>query len=203
MPASTKSEQTTLRLLDAAAAEFMEHGYEAARVSSIARRVGLTVGAVYARWPHKSDVVVAALDHIFHQILPDRRIKEWVEGEARSSDMMALLGESLLSLDESRDVMVHVFGSARNNGEVRDCLQGFLNEEARQLSYLIEEGKEAGLCDPAFSTAAMALMCQAIGIGTHLVLSAGLDDDLIPSQEEWSVLLRNLISSVGSDPASP
>ena len=180
----------------------MEHGYEAARVTSIARRVGLTAGAVYARWPHKSDVMVAALDHIFQQILPERRLKELVAGETKSPDMMALLGESLLTRDESRDVMVQVFGSARNNADVRDCLQAFLNEEAQQLSRLIEEAKDADLCDSAFSTAAIALLCQAIGIGAHLVLSAGLDDDLIPSEEEWSVLLRNLISSVGSDPRS-
>ena len=40
------TDQTTERLLEAASREFMERGYEAARVSSIARRAGLTPGAV-------------------------------------------------------------------------------------------------------------------------------------------------------------
>lgn len=69
-------DETTRRLLEAAAAEFVEHGYDRAVVSDIARRAGVTTGAVYARWPHKSDVMVAALDRIFDEILPEQRIKD-------------------------------------------------------------------------------------------------------------------------------
>ena len=43
--------KTTARLLEVAAKEFIERGYEAARVSDIARRAGVTTGAIYARWP--------------------------------------------------------------------------------------------------------------------------------------------------------
>ena len=55
--------------------KFVEHGFDAARVSAIARRAGLTSGAVYARWPTKSDVMAAALDYVFHKILPASRVK--------------------------------------------------------------------------------------------------------------------------------
>ena len=44
-----KSERATEQLLDAATAVFGERGFEAATVSEVARRCGMTSGAVYAR----------------------------------------------------------------------------------------------------------------------------------------------------------
>ena len=136
------SEETTRRLLDAAAEEFLERGYEAARVSDIARRCGVTTGAVYARWRGKSEVLVAALDHVFHQILPEQRLKSLGEAGTRPGDMMTVLGTSLVASNDLRDVMVQVFGSARNNEAIRASLRRFLNEEADQLSSIIETGKD-------------------------------------------------------------
>ena len=182
--------------MEHAAQEFIERGYEAARVSDIARRAGLTSGAVYARWPHKADVLVAALDYIFEQILPDHKLKGSGVDQMQPPDMVALLGASLLAGDQMRDVWIHMFGSARNNEAIRACLQEFLNEENAQLSSLIELGKDTGFCDPDLSTAAVSLLCQAIGIGTHLLISAGLDERRIPTADEWDALLWRLISGV-------
>lgn len=187
--------ETTERLLEAAATEFVEHGFDAARVSAIARRAGLTSGAVYARWPTKSDVMVAALDYIFQQYLPASRIKESGVDGMRPPDVIEKLGAGLLRADESRDVLVQVFGSARNNERIKECLLEFLNQDAQQISEIIEEGKLAGYVDPDLSTAAMSLMCRATSLGVHLLVSAGLDDRYIPTQDEWSRLLSTLIGA--------
>ena len=182
--------------MQAASAEFVERGYDAARVSAIARRAGLTSGAVYARWPTKSDVMVAALEYIFQQTLPARRLEDGGASGMRPPDMLVTLGASLLVPDDLRDVTVQVFGSARNNQQIQECLQRFLNKEADQLSRIVEQGKRDGLADPELSTAAMSLLCQAVGIGTHLLLSAGLDDRHVPSEEEWNALITRLINAV-------
>ena len=192
----TSTEETTRRLLEIAAQEFMERGYEAARVNDIARGAGLTAGAVYARWHHKSDVLVAALEHVFEQILPDRRLKQSGTDALQPPDIMAILGASLLAHDELRDVMVQVFGSARNNEAIRACLQQFLNEEADQLGDIVEVGKSAGFCDSGLSTAAISLLCQAIGIGVHLLMSAGRDSRHVPAEDDWEALLWRLINAV-------
>ena len=180
----------------------MERGYEAARVNDIARRADVTVGAVYARWHHKSDVLVAALEHVFEQILPERRLKQSGTDTLQPPDMMAMLGASLLAGDDLRDVMVQVFGSARNNEAIRACLQQFLEEEADQLRDIVELGKNAGFYDPGLSTAAMTLLCQAIGIGVHLLMSAGRDSRHVPAEDDWAALLWRLIYAV-SPPTPP
>ena len=203
MATRNETDETTRRLLEQAAEEFIERGYELARVSDIARRAGLTSGAVYGRWPHKTDVIVAALDYIFEQILPEGQLKGAGADTMTPPDIMARLGDSLLSMDERRDVLVQVFGSARNNDAIRERLQEFLNEEARQLGRVIEEGKQAGFCDPAYSTAAMAFLSQALGIGAHLLLAGGLDDSYVPSDSDWNTLLQSMINAVNSHPPSP
>ena len=190
------TEQTTERLLEAAAREFVERGYDGARVSAIARRAGLTPGAVYARWPAKTDVMVAALDYIFEQMLPARRLKDSGVDAMVPRDMIELLGGSLLAPDDLRDVMIQVFGSARNNDGIKECLQRYLKEEANQYSRIVDDGKEAGCADTELSTAAISLMCQATAIGVHLLLSAGLESHRVPTEHEWNALVKRIVGAV-------
>ena len=189
-------EATTARLLEAAATEFVEYGYEAAVISRVARRAGVTVGAVYSRWPTKSEVMVAALDYIFDRLLPAERMKELNVADLPTTAVLELWSSYLLSSDTVQDVLIQVFGSARNHPAVRERLRRFLNDQSDQLTYLIEKGKTEGPHNAELSTVAVTLLCQAIGIGTHLLISAGLDDRHIPAEEEWTELLRQVIGLV-------
>ena len=191
----SKADRLTKLLLQAASEEFIARGYEAARVSDIARRVGVTSGAVYARWPNKTDVIVAALEYMFEQILPDEELENLGGTEGSPAAMLAMLGTNLLHFDPNKEVVVQVFGSARNNEAIRTSLVAYLNKEAEQLSRYVEQAKNDRLFDPEISTAAVTLLCQSIGIGAHLLLSAGLDDRHVPSTVEWESLLWTLMSA--------
>jgi AcrR family transcriptional regulator len=59
---STKGERTRHALLDAAILRFAQDGFRGASVSDIARDVGITPGSVYAYFPNKQDLFLAALD---------------------------------------------------------------------------------------------------------------------------------------------
>ena len=65
-----------------------------------------------------------------------------------------------------------------------------------QLSRLVEEGKKTGLFDPAVSTTAISLLCQSLGLGSHLLLTAALSDRHIPGEDEWIDLLWKLLTAV-------
>ncbi len=184
-----------MRLLEAAAQEFIERGYDGARVVDIARRAGLTTGAIYARWRDKSEMMVAALDHIFAQLLPNTRFDD-SESQASPPDLIRLLGAQLLEPNKRREVLAQVFGSARNNEKIGDCLERFINEEAEQVIAIVENGKKDGFVDPRLSTAAIALLCQATAFGVRLLILGGLKDHHVPSPSEWDELLVRLIGSV-------
>ena len=191
------SELTARRVVEAAAAEFIERGYDAAVISNIARRAGVTPGAIYPRWPHKSDLMAAAVDHLLEQLLPERRLQELGLAELTVPEIFELSGATLLTSDSVRDVLNQVFGSARSNPEIQERLQRFLDEQADQLRALVERAKDEGLFDAEYDAASVTLMIHAIGIGTHLVLSAGLADRHIPSGQDWVAWLTHVTTSAG------
>ncbi|MXZ52563.1 MAG: TetR/AcrR family transcriptional regulator [Acidimicrobiaceae bacterium] len=195
------SELTARRVVEAAAAEFIERGYDGAVISDIARRAGVTPGAIYPRWPHKSDLMAAAVEHLLEQLLPERRLENMGLAELTVPEIFELWGASLLTSDSVRDVLNQVFGSARNNVAIQECLQRFLDEQADQLRALVERAADEGSLDAEYDVASVTLMIHAIGIGTHLVLSAGLADRHIPSGQDWVAWMTHVIAS--SAPQTP
>ena len=66
------SDDITDRLLTAAIEVFTERGIEKAGVALIARRAGLTTGAIYSRWEGKQDLLLDALDVVLMQQIAQR-----------------------------------------------------------------------------------------------------------------------------------
>ena len=192
------SQETARRVIEAAAAEFVERGYGNAVTSDIARRAGVTTGAIYPRWPHKSDLMAAAIDHLLEQLLPAQRVKDMGIAELPTPDIMAAWGANLLKADAVQDVLVQVFGSARNYEVVQERLQRFLDEQADQLGRRVEKSQEEGFSDPELDTIALTMLFQALGIGIHLILSAGIADRHVPSEQNWISLLHKLIGPAQS-----
>ncbi|HEX8243985.1 MAG TPA: helix-turn-helix domain-containing protein [Longimicrobium sp.] len=65
VPRQARSRETLTRLLDAAEAVLAEGGLEAATVPAIAHRAGLSVGAVYRRFPDKDALLRAVYFRMF------------------------------------------------------------------------------------------------------------------------------------------
>ena len=81
------------RLLDAAVEVFGESGFEAARVSEVGRRCGLTSGAVHARWLTKRDLFLAVVAYV----TPQRMVFMVGNAEMPAAEKFAALGTNLLS----------------------------------------------------------------------------------------------------------
>ena len=195
------SELTARRVVEAAAAEFIERGYDGAVISDIARRAGVTPGAIYPRWPHKSDLMAAAVEHLLEQLLPERRLQNLGIAELTAPEILELWAASLLTSDAVRDVLNQVFGSARSNPAIQQLLQRFLDEQADQMRALVERAADEGALDVEHDAASVTLMIQATGIGLHLVLSAGLADRHIPSGQDWVAWLAHVIASAAPQTA--
>ena len=200
-PPRRDSDETTKRLLDAAAEVFVEHGYDKAVIADIARRAGVTTGAVFGRWANKSEVMAAAVDHIFEQILPDERLKRLGVDELPMVELLSAWAANILAADKTQNVIVQVFASARNNDAVNQRLRLFLDEQARQIAGILERDRsDEPTVDPCYSTASIVLLFQAIGVGTHLLLAAGRDEQHTPSAQEWDTLVRSLHDLVTTSP---
>src|SRR5882757_10141102 len=59
IPRQERGERRVAELLEAAASEFAEVGYDAATMKAIAKRAGASIGAVYQYFPDKAAVASA------------------------------------------------------------------------------------------------------------------------------------------------
>ena len=189
---SSREQDATKRLLEAAVAAFAEHGFEATRVAQIARRAGYTTGAIYARWPGKRDLIVDAVRYIVAQCMhlpPDN-------SEASARETLAGVGADLMSTENvtARYVMLEACVSARRDDSFRAAVAHSMTEEAAKLSAIVSRGKVEGSIDPDLSTNAIVALYQALSLGMHLVRSSQPQENRVPA-EEWDALISRLLEA--------
>lgn len=185
-----RARDATERLLDAAVDAFAEHGFEAATVSAIARRAGLTTGAIYARWPGKRDLIVDAVRYIIPQCMG----LSPVNAEASARETLARVGADLLSTGNivARAVMLEAFVSARRDDSFRAAVAHSMTEEAAKLGAVVSRGQSEGSVDPDLSADAIVALYQALSLGMHLVNSSQPEGSRVTA-EEWEALISRLI----------
>lgn len=201
-PSSTEtrrsSDASTERILDAAVLVFGEKGYEAARVADIARRCGLTTGALYARWLTKRELFLATVEQ------RGLTRTEVVSGQAELSAArkLAELGSGLLgggddSDDAARNLMLEACVMARRDSSLSADVAQSLDIEAAVLAEVVSQGKAADEIDAGLSTEAIVFACQALGLGARLAAAAEPREVGLPSVEDWRELMTRFVDSIG------
>lgn len=191
-----KSQETTRSLLDAAVEVFGESGFEAARIHEVARRCGLTAGAVYARWPRKLDLFRAVVEYVTTQ----RMAVLLGTSEAPAGASLADMGANLLSQDGRgiRDLTLEAYVAARHDDSLAEAVAGAIEAEAGALTAMVEEGKESGVIDPSLSTGAIVLLCRALGLGTQLATAVESSIRPAPTTDEWKALITRVAAAVAA-----
>ena len=188
----TTGDDISHRLLSAAAELFAEKGYEQAGVAEIARRAGVTTGAIYSRYTGKAQLILDAVEH--H--MPDEinRLLRSTSDQRSPTVVLAELGEHLLDdLHEGTGLFLEAIVASRRDPELSERLQKQIDEEDQQLASLISAAKTAGLLDPELDDLAVVRFAHAIGFGMILTRTMGLN---LPSPEAWTKLINRFISSL-------
>jgi len=193
-------DDTSTRLVTAAAQVFAERGYDGAGVQEIARRAGLTTGAIYSRFSGKAELLAEAIRTFtsdeFDYLFAQHRFA------GRVTDLLATVGSHLVSREPSpaQAILLEAFVAARRDPEVAVVLREHLAERADRLRTLVDESKAAGLVDPDLDTNAMVHFAHAVGLGFLLFEAVGVDN---PAVEPWDGVITRIVSSLGPDPAHP
>ena len=187
------------RLLAAAAEVFAERGYDGAGVAEIARRAGVTTGAIYSRYRGKAELLVDALDRAMAGHLES----VLATSEARdATGVLAALGTHLLSdRHDSDGLLVEAVVAARREPELASMLERRLADERARVGKVIEAGKADGLFDPALDSDAVLTFVQSIGLGFVLFRTIGTP---MPDPDAWQVVIDRVISAARpvTDPAA-
>ncbi len=126
-PKAANRDDTRARILEAATAEFGEHGYEAASVRAIARRAGVDPALVHHYFEGKSALVAEVVEV---PLRPDRLVRDALDGPV--DELGARLVRAVLGAWDSagvRPAAVAALRSAIGQGPVARMLREFLRRE--------------------------------------------------------------------------
>jgi len=190
-PAETRS-----RLIEAAIEVFLENGYAKTRVQDIARRAGLTTGAMYAHFTNKAALLSEAI--ALHGDIALNEMVDAMDGE-RHGPAALTVGVRTLS-GESRPVdrlMLEALAvSAR--GEEGDDLIGPALERMRDLLRArVDSAHAAGVLDPSISPDALVSLFQRMVLGS--IVAKAIDLPTEDPDESEHLIATILLSLVRAD----
>lgn len=199
-PVSGSVDELGERLLASAAQVFAERGYDKAGVAEIARRAGVTTGAIYARYPGKAELLVEAIDPHANDELETLFADHRFEG--RMEDILLAAGSNLVRAGVSdpgtASLLLESFVAARRHPEVADVLRARVVERRERLTAIIETAMEQGGIDPSIDTESLVVFCHAVGFGFLLIDALGAD---MPDPHRWDELIIRLVAALGGAPA--
>jgi AcrR family transcriptional regulator len=183
------------RLLQAAAEVFGEQGFAGTRVAEIARRAGLTTGAIYSRYRGKAELLADAIDASstdeLDALFSDHRF------EGRMEDILTVAGSHLVDEHNAAaesGLLLEAFVAARHEPEVADLLAHQLHGRRDRLAAVVESAKAGGGIDPDLDTDSLVTFCHALGLGFLLLQVV---DTPMPAGEEWQALIARLVAAAG------
>lgn len=193
-------ESTREKLLEAATAVFSERGYDGAGVQEIARRAGLTTGAIYANFKGKADLLFEAIgarsaDELDDLLRPARR-------NLNAGELLAEMGSHLLDAprpgDRHAGLLIEAFVAARRDADLSELVRALIDERATSIGAIVDVAKADGSVAPAVSGDALTRFALVLALGSLLYTSIGIDR---PDPEEWSTLIRHIVRSLQEDPS--
>jgi AcrR family transcriptional regulator len=95
------SDERRGHVIAAAVSEFAHHGYHGASTAAIAKRAGISQPYIYALFPNKRDLFLAANKQVGTRIR--HRFTEAARGASDPEERLRLMGESYTALLESRE----------------------------------------------------------------------------------------------------
>lgn len=186
---------TRERLIEAAAQVFAEKGYDRAGVQEIARRAGLTTGAIYGRFTGKAELLQAAIESRTTDELDDLFSSHAFDG--RATDILKVVGAHLVSPtpddEDEGALLLEAFIASRRDPEVRESFLSVLEERAALLAELIEKAKLDGSLDPALDTESVVSFCHAVGLGFLLFDAVSYP---LPKALPWEQLIIRLVAAL-------
>jgi AcrR family transcriptional regulator len=188
--ASDSGDDTRARLLRAAADVFGEKGYSGAGVAEIARRAGLTTGAIYSQFADKAGLLFEAIDAVStHEV---RSLLQGARPHERATDILATVGSHLVESVESsgQALLLEAIVAARREPELAAMLLQRIEDQDGWLAKLVDEAKADGTVDPSLDSYAIVTLCHSIAMGFLLFRSLGRE---LPSSTAWRGVIDRLV----------
>jgi AcrR family transcriptional regulator len=195
-----RAEETRARLLEAAAACFGQHGYDAASVSMVCQRAGVSKGAFYHHFSSKHDLLLELLD-------------SWLQGIDVQLDMArvgaASVPEAILGMVERAGLVfemaeeyVPIFLEFYTKASRDPVVWQATIRPYRRYRAFFAELIEAGIAEGSFGRTDSGVAARVLlGLAFGLLLQGLLN----PDDQDWAQVategVRMFLKGLRTDPA--
>jgi AcrR family transcriptional regulator len=191
--ASAGVDSTTRDRLLAAALDVLDTaGYRGARIADIARRAGVTTGAVYKNFDSKDQLLDAAMAQRYGNLF------RAALGHAAAGPG-GLLAVVTAALDQASSVehraLIELFAVASRDRDAGAPLVQELDRRHREIADLVDESKADGQIPPEVPSDGLADILQLLAVGNIVVHGIGARH---ATPHEIEATLRHLTGAFGS-----
>lgn len=164
------AEDKRQEILIAAAKEFIERGYAAATLSSVAGRLGLTKGALAHHFPTKDELLVGLAEHLDAAIIESERITRVAYPSSGIHSAVAYLVQ--LSAIAAKNVQVAAtLLLLTDRGTPPNLIAELIFKWLDGLTLFLKQAQEEGQVSPDIDVQEAAEFMLATNIGTTLIPS--------------------------------
>ncbi|MFC5186697.1 TetR/AcrR family transcriptional regulator [Actinomadura harenae] len=189
--AGLTSEEARERLLAAAAEVFVERGYAGTATGEIARRAGLSTGAIYSRYASKAELLADAIKaHMPAELA--RLISDGALG-VPVPDVVQHLGEELPHRPRQVSAMlVEGAAAARRDPRVAEIFSAELTAHLETVEGLVVAAQEEGSVDSSLPSGALSRFLLSVALGTLFTNMM----DLAPVDDaDWATVINRFITA--------
>ncbi len=184
------------QILDAARALFVERGYLAARVEDIARKAGLSKGAVYFYFPSKKAIFEALAEQEYA-----RTITFLLQAEAApipASQKLMIMARQYLDyfsgLEDPPRFFLLMTEMAIRDEAIRENVQAIHSRYVQGLAAIIAQGSEEGIFRPV-DAESLSTLLKALIDGISGQAAAGMRPDVARlTTAGMGILLHGLLT---------
>ncbi|HVP29342.1 MAG TPA: helix-turn-helix domain-containing protein [Myxococcota bacterium] len=176
-------------LLEAAVAEFADKGYEAATLAGIARRAGVTTGAVYAHFRSKLELLLEAVG--LHTVETYGR-RAAALGNEPAPTVAHALARGLVGAPRGRRdlLLIDALVLARRDPSVAATYRRLLETHVEAFERTARLGVESGRIDPILPHDELARLVLAVSFGVMVLRALG---EAPPSETTVAGLVEQLV----------
>tara|TARA_B100001769_G_C22002771_1_gene538851 strand:+ start:146 stop:820 length:675 start_codon:yes stop_codon:yes gene_type:complete len=189
-------------LIDSAAEVFAERGYDGAGVAEIARRAGVTTGAIYSRYSGKSELLLEALNRSFAKHMGEILAialddANNLNGESSRSPLgpIKYITQNVSSTHDA--LFLEAVVASSRDAEIATMLAQRLESRAAFIAKNIDDLKDRKRVHASFDTDALKTYVMAMSMGFSVLRSLNYK---MPASEEWQKVISQLQTSVSKPP---
>ena len=197
-----QADNTRQRLLDAAIAVFSEQGYDGARVQEIARRAGLTTGAIYGKFRGKAELLVEAIGSRsaaeLDELIPQSSSTGSQAAAPSVGELLVAMGKDLMAggASDRQALLIEALTAARRDPDLATMVRSSIQERAQALTAVVEEARRRGGLARSVDTETLVSFGLALALGSLLFKAIDLDR---PEEGRWASLITRLVDAL-ADP---